>query len=353
MALQLKTFKEIFERVKSDFKAEFNSASTELHSFTIGILKAVAGAEDAMHKFVKNMADEIMPDTATGIYLERWGALLGLSRVTAKFATGDVNFTGTDTTPVPIDTELQDSDGNRFKTTEAVNISGTTAIGVTAINAGKAGNKDSGDTLTLVSPIAGVDSNATVGTNGLTGGVDKEEDEELRQRIYDYLQNPVGGGNKADYVKWVKEYGGMGVIEVLPYDDIDEQVRIFLLDEDLNTPDQATLDAVKDYICDDKRKPITADITVTALTKQAQTIDLAISPDTTEVRTAVENNLKSLFLREAKAGGTILLSHIKEAISTAVGENDYQLNSPTANIVMSNDGDYPVLTTPLTWSDWT
>jgi uncharacterized phage protein gp47/JayE len=33
-------------------------------------------------------------------------------------------------------------------------------------------------------------------------------------------------------------------------------------------------------------------------------------------------------------GGTILLSHIQEAISTAVGENDHVLIAPVANVVL-------------------
>jgi uncharacterized phage protein gp47/JayE len=39
-----------------------------------------------------------------------------------------------------------------------------------------------------------------------------------------------------------------------------------------------------------------------------------------------------MLLRDAEPGGTILISHIREAISIAAGEVDHVLSAPAANV---------------------
>ena len=48
---------------------------------------------------------------------------------------------------------------------------------------------------------------------------------------------------------------------------------------------------------------------------------------------AVEAELADLIRRESEPGGTLLVSHIREAISTSAGETDHVLTSPTADVV--------------------
>jgi uncharacterized phage protein gp47/JayE len=50
------------------------------------------------------------------------------------------------------------------------------------------------------------------------------------------------------------------------------------------------------------------------------------------VQAAVLAELQDLLLREATPGGTLLLSHIRAAISSAAGETDFVLTSPAANV---------------------
>ena len=58
--------------------------------------------------------------------------------------------------------------------------------------------------------------------------------------------------------------------------------------------------------------------------------------------------MQDLLLREAVPGGTILLSHIRAAISAAAGETDYVLLSPSANVTNST-GNMSTMGT-ITWS---
>ena len=49
---------------------------------------------------------------------------------------------------------------------------------------------------------------------------------------------------------------------------------------------------------------------------------------------AIEAELADLIRRESEPGGTLLVSHIREAISTAQGETDHELTSPTADVTV-------------------
>ena len=57
-----------------------------------------------------------------------------------------------------------------------------------------------------------------------------------------------------------------------------------------------------------------------------------LDPFTTAVKAAVKAELQDLFLRRSEPGGTVYISHIREAISLAAGERNYVLNSPAADI---------------------
>ena len=50
------------------------------------------------------------------------------------------------------------------------------------------------------------------------------------------------------------------------------------------------------------------------------------------VKAAVEAELTDLLRREAEPSGTILLSHIREAVSIAAGETNYTMTAPAADV---------------------
>ena len=96
-------------------------------------------------------------------------------------------------------------------------------------------------------------------------------------------------------------------------------------------PESATVDTVDDYI--QARRPVTADVTVSGPTAAVLNFTIQnITPMTQAVQDAVEAELQDLIRRESEPGGTLLVSHIREAISTAAGETDHVLVSPTDNV---------------------
>ena len=75
---------------------------------------------------------------------------------------------------------------------------------------------------------------------------------------------------------------------------------------------------------------------------------IALTPSTAAVKSAVAAELADVLQREAYPGGTILLSHLREAISVAAGETNNVLTAPTADVTHSA-GQMAVLGA-ITWS---
>ena len=98
-------------------------------------------------------------------------------------------------------------------------------------------------------------------------------------------------------------------------------------------PDAGEVAAVQAYIDDATRRPVTAKFR--AIAPSALTVNFQILPvpNTTTVQAAIEQELRDLLLREGAPGVTIPLSHVRAAISQALGESDYTLTSPSAAIV--------------------
>lgn len=342
MAFARPTLPELISRLQADIESRLPGVTARLrHSVLYTLARAFAGAIHGLYGYIAWQSKQIIPDTAEAEYLERHASWWGITRNAAAAATGTVTFTGTDNATIPADTLLQRADGVEYTTdAEGTIASGSIDIAVTATEGGQDTNADTGVSLSLVSPIAGVNSTATVAVGGLTGGADEETDTALRERLQLRVQNPPQGGSAADYEQWAKEVAGVTRVWVMPqWLGIGTVAVFFIRDDDASIiPDAAEVQAVQDYI--DTVRPVTAD--VSALAPAAVTVDMTIqlNPNTTTVQAAVEAELKDLFRRESavedgNGSGTILISHIREAISIASGETDHLLVNPSSDITIT------------------
>lgn len=350
MAFQRPTLPELIDRIQADIEARLPGADPRLRRSLLGALAhAEAGAVHGLHGRLSYLADQILPDSADAEHLERWADIWGVQRKAASPAGGDVDFTGTDGSVIPEGTTLQRADGREYTTdAEATISSGSATVAVTAAEAGAGGNADAGTTLELTSPIAGVDSQATVASGGITGGADRESDADLRARLGRRIRSRPRGGAADDYVTWALEVAGVTRAWVAPLALGPGTVTVrFMMDDtyDDGIPQSGDVDTVQAHI--DEQAPVTALVTVAAPSPVALDPEIAISPDTTDVREAVEASLEDLLLRDGAPGVTLLESHIREAISLADGEDDHDLISP-ADDVAHAAGEIPVLGT-ITW----
>ena len=353
MAWQRPTLSTLITRVQADLTSRIDGITTILRRSVLGVLaRVLAGACHEIYGYLAWLSRQILPDTAEAEYLARWSQIWGVTRIAATYATGTVTFAGEDGSIIPAGAELQRRDEVTYATDEAAVISGGTAIvAVTASDPGSDSNTEAGASLTLASTISGVVSTATVAT-ALTGGSDKETDSSLRARLLTRIQEPPHGGADFDYTSWALEVSGVTRAWSYPlWLGLGTVGVCFVRDDDDDIiPDATEIAAVQDYI--DSVRPVTADVTVFAPTAVPLDFEITLTPNTAAVQAAVQAELEDLLRREAEpedgsGSGTILISHIREAISIAAGETDHVLTSPVANVT-HNTGEMATMGT-ITW----
>ncbi|EGJ49058.1 baseplate J/gp47 family protein [Desulfocurvibacter africanus] len=342
--------KTLRDRARADFE-RLTGAVPVRRSLAAVIADMHAGGTHGLYGYLDWLAKQIIPDTAETEFMERHASIWGIARKPATRAAGLAIFTGTDGSVIPSGTLLQRSDNAQYSTAEeGWIVSGQAAVLVQAQALGTAGNAAQGVKFSLVSPVAGVQSQATVAAGGLTGGADSESDNALRARLLARLRRTPQGGAEHDYEAWALAVPGVTRCWVSPREMGAGTVSVrIMMDEAYldGIPQPADLQAVQDYI--ESLRPVTADVYVLAPSPLPVDISVRVVPDTPQVRAAVQTELADLFRREGVPGGEILLSHIREAISLAVGERDHVLLAPASHIT-PGPGELATLGA-ITWED--
>lgn len=340
------TLSEIVTRTRADLVSRLSADDILRRADADVYAHVLAGLAHGLYGYVDFLANQIIYDTAEAEFLARWASIWGVTRKPAAAATGSVAFTVSAGAVITSGTLLQALDGVQYQTTADATVSAPTATApVAALVAAAAGNRTTGQTLTLVSPVAGVQSSATAGA--LAGGADLESDDDLRARLIDRIQNPPHGGDAHDYVTWALEVPGVTRAWCFPMELGEGTVTVrFVRDDDASLiPDAGEVATVQAYI--DALRPVTAAVTVVAPTAAALAFSIAVAPNTAAVQAAVQAELSDLIAREAKPGGTIYLSHIRAAISAAAGEDNYTMSAPSADVT-NTAGNMTTLGT-ITW----
>lgn len=340
---------DLVDQVETDIDSRLPDAGARARRSVLGVLaRAVGGVGHLLFGYLSWLSRQVFVHSAEAEALESHGRVWGISRKAAATAGGDVIISGAAGTMVPAGTDLLAVDGRRYTvTTDTLVEPAGAAVPVTASVSGLAGNAAAGLALTLQTPVPGVESRATVAAGGLSGGADGEADEAYRSRILTRIQQPPAGGAPHDYVAWALAVPGVGRAWCSPREMGAGTVTVRLLDSDGGIPDATLLAGVTAHI--EAARPIGADVYVLAPVAVPMAVEIAgLDPATPEVKAAVEAELADLLRREAAPGGTILISHIREAISLATGEHDHRLIAPAGDVAHAT-GEIAVLG-PITWS---
>lgn len=335
MAFNRPSLATIIDRVKNDLESRLGISGASLRrSFVAVVARVIAGISHMLYSFIEWVYKQMLPDTADKEQLIRWAAIFGIRLKEASFARLSIVATGVNSTSIPAQTGFRRSDGVEYTTVETASVSGGEAtLTVICASPGANGNCDEGVELQLISPIAGLDSTATVDST-VENGADEESADLLLERLLNRIQEPPRGGSKNDYETWAKEVAGVTRAWCYPGQFGMGTVGVtFVMDEreDSILPETEDVDLVQEYI--DDRRPVTAEVTVYAPIENSVDFEINLNPDTVAIRTAVTAELKDLFKRTSSPGTTTLLSQMNEAISIAEGEFDHTIVSPSADVV--------------------
>lgn len=355
MSFSRPTLAELISSTASDLQTRVTGLEVRLRrTFEAALAYCLAALAHGLYGHLFYLSQQLLPTAPSGEQTVRaWGEMLELPPKDPSFASGNLNFTGTPSTPIPQGTVFQRTDGVEFATTAALTIGGGGSVTgeVKAVASGDAGNTDAGVILTIVTPIAGVTQTASVDGDGLTGGADAEELEDYRARVLARLGTPPTGGGPGDYVQWALQVPGVTRAWEYPGEQGAGTVVVrFATDNDVSPiPNPAKVAEVQAYL--DSVAPIAADVIVVAPVEYTLDMTIDLTPDTTAVRAAVTTELEGYLRRSAEpagsGGGTLLKSQLDEAVSLAAGETDHTISVPAGNVSLTT-GQLPVLGT-ITW----
>jgi len=267
---------------------------------------------------------QISPLTCELEMLYTWAALYFVTRLDATAATGAVLATGNIGSMVLADTLLRGSNGLDYKVLSAVTLgAGNTAVTVRCTTAGANSNLAAGQVLTLIDPIAGVDSELLVDVAGITGGAEQELVDAWRARVVDEWQVMVSrggrGGKVEDYKAWAKNAHpsvttalvqphalGLGTVLVRPICNALHN----------RTPTASIIAAVEAKLTE--LAPATADWRVAAPLLHPVTVrlDLFSGIDSQDNRNAIEAAIITAILAEKKEDSVLAMAELDAAIAT-------------------------------------
>jgi len=220
MPWQTPTLKEVRSNVRDHIRGSLPGADASVPNSVLRVLSdAQGGLCHLTLQYIDWLALQLLPDTAEHEWLDRHGEIWlvnsdgTLGRKQATFAFGTASFTGFIGTVVPAFSRLEGSapglsETISYETTALITIGNEPTAGpIRALDPGTIGNLESGITLSLLSTVPGADNSATV--LELTGGVDTENDDDLRARVLARIRQPPQGGAKHDYELWAMAVPGV------------------------------------------------------------------------------------------------------------------------------------------------
>ena len=342
-------FDEILSRLKSWLTSP---ASKNEGTFSMFNLRSVAQEFALFRNDAEIMNNNWSLDTATGAYLDAKAQDYGLYRHNAQYATGALTFSGSDGAVVPSGTTVLAPDyGVQFNLVGDVTLTGGIGTGTAeCVTIGSVGNVPAGAITTIVEQVQGVAS--VTNAAAFSGGFDREDDDNLRLRIYNKIRYPATSGNVYHYQQWAMSVNGVGAVKVFPLWDGPGTVKVSILDANGDPADEDLVQAVQDYIDPDEghgggQAPIGAVVTVTTATPKAvsvaATVELGASASGIEaVKTAFTEALGDFFQARAYDGETdgVSVALVGRVLLDTPGVIDYAnltLNGQTSAVTIGEE----------------
>lgn len=279
-----------------------------------------------------------------GDFLENLAALRRVDRIEATPAVTTLQFSiGSaieSVVAIPMGTRVTNGSGVYFATDEYAEIAAgntTVSVSATCTAAGASGNGfAAGEFTTLVNTLPYI--TAVTNTNATSGGFDREDDESLKDRIYNAPSSYSTAGSAGAYEYHAKSVDP-SISDVVVQSTTPGVVEVYFICDGGELPGEALVDKVSDYLMNNEIRPLTDNVTVQAPKTQTYNVDFtyyiassnksAVSTIQANVNTAV--SLYNVWQTE-KIGRDInpddLLQKIKEA-----GAKRVTITSPSFTVL--------------------
>ncbi|MCH5352371.1 MAG: baseplate J/gp47 family protein [Acutalibacter sp.] len=317
------TYEQILSHMKEVYEQESGHSAEDVSDTGLR-LKVMAGELYRLQTELSWLRRQAFPQTATGEYLDRHGAMRGVIRKEAAHAKGEITFSRY--LPLSFDLVLPKgtlcastgSDPIEYETTEeAVLAAGELSITVPAqaVLGGTGGNIAAGYVNTLLSNLTGF--NYLSNRKPFTGGREQEPDEEYRSRILSAYANLPNAANAAYYRDVALSFDGVGSVGVIPRQNGDGTVGVYVWGEG-EAPAQSVLDALKKEY--EKRREMGVTVSVQAAVEKSVNVGARIKlPATGDMARAQEDIQKAMqaFFAGLSVGSPVYLASLERVILNA------------------------------------
>lgn len=329
MAWPVKTLIQRIDEIEKAYKRYISKDELPL-SVQKARSRVLAYEINSLDAFLKYMSKQMVPTTAEKEYLEYHCAAKGIYRKPATAAYGTANTVINEGVNIDVGTIWnRNSDNLQYKIIEKITSNGgSQTIKLECLTPGSIGNCSEGDTLTIANAIPGVDSMATVVLIG--AGADVETDKDLLARYLEVIRNVFHGGNDNDYIKWALQVEGVNRAWCYPC-ALGPGTVIVRIMTPQGFPDEQLCQKVVDHI-NTVRPPTYKRFLVLSPTAKQIAVELAIVPNTEELRNNITSALRGILDDISEPEGEVRVSAIHGAILSVSGLEDYTLYQPTTNI---------------------
>ena len=307
------------------------------HAFNLTIATALVISE--VCEFVlPEVVKLIFPEYSYGEFVDGHARVNGMTRRSARAASGTLNITGDPKTIIPAGSlfstaAVNDQPSVDYATLEEATIpeTGSVTVDVECTQAGIIGNTPENTIVLVSSRLTGV--KAVTNEEPLTGGTEEESDEALIARIVEFnkSQGESYVGSASDYKRWAQSVDGVGSATVISAQDTSGLVTIIITDANGEPATEQLCTSVYNYIMkpdnpEERLAPVNAILSVTppATVKICIKATVVLDDETTleAVKTAYAAQL-ALYLPTALSDGEIKYSRVAAALAAVEGANDY------------------------------
>ncbi|MDK4524489.1 baseplate J/gp47 family protein [Fusobacterium necrophorum] len=280
-------------------------------------------------------------ETAQGEYLDNITKEVGVFRKQATKAREVVTIQGIAGTSIPLGTKVA-SDTFIYLTTEekTISMNGTVDVPVESEKSGEIYNVPKNAVTLFPVTIPGL--NSVTNKSPITDGCNRETDEELRERYYFKVREPVTSGNVYHYKKWALEIEGVGGVKVFPLWAGAGTVKVVIVNNKIETANEELLQKVRNYL--EEVRPIGATVTVKSATNKnisiTGTAKISRNVDFEEVKKIFEKELKEHLKKVGFKQNYISYAQVGNILLNVQGVNDYdnlRVNNGVVNIQLQEE----------------
>ena len=355
MPWQIRSLAEASQRVRGAFRQYMPGTDASLkNNFVTVTAKVLAALSHEFELRMAYLARQLFASTATGEFLARHGSDVGIFRKPSSAASGLIHGIAPAGVTYPAGIRFLSGNVVYLSTASAsADLSGNLELAVAAQSNGSVTNRDVDGILALADPVLWPDLGAewTVGSDGLGGGADREDEDSLRARILFRKRNPPGGGKLSDYESIALSVPGVLKAWAFRAPLAPGFLVIHFLFEGRVDfiPQPGDVAAVQAAI-DAQRLVRVDDSVATAPVARPVNVEIeGLAFDTPEIRAGIERAIRAMFLNRCRPGiagdtFTVSRSWFSEAISGVTGEDRHELIEPATDIMLTN-GQFPTLGT--------